>query len=213
MPSLDELLEAGALPVIAILRGLAPEHALDIGAALVGAGIRAIEVPLNSPRPLESIALLAEAFGDRALIGAGTVLDPAMVAPLAAVGARLLVAPNCDPAVVSAGIAHRMDVLPGVLTPGEACAAIAAGARRLKLFPASSVRMSHVKALKDVLPQSTGIWAVGGVDPGNAAQWIEVGAEGVAVGSCVYRPGCSASDVATRAEELGSTITGEAQPS
>lgn len=206
MPDLDELLATGTLPVIAILRGLDPEQALDIGAALVGAGIRAIEVPLNSPRPLESIAVLVRAFGDRALIGAGTVLDPAMVERLAAIGARLLVAPNCDPAVIRAGIAHRMDVLPGVLTPGEAFAAIAAGARRLKLFPASSVPLSHVKALKDVLPRSTGIWAVGGVDPANAAQWIEAGVEGVAVGSCVYRPTYTASEVAIRVDALRSGI-------
>lgn len=207
MPSLDELLEAGALPVIAILRGLAPEQALEIGAALVDAGIRAIEVPLNSPRPLESIALLARAFGERALVGAGTVLDPATVAPLAEAGARLLVAPNCDPAVIGAGIARGMDVLPGVLTPGEAFAAVAAGARRLKLFPASSVPVSHLGALKDVLPPATGIWAVGGVDPGNAARWIEAGAQGVAVGGCVYRPGCTASDVAARAGDLAARIS------
>lgn len=206
MTSLDELLESGAAPVVAILRGLTPEEALDIGAALLKAGIRAFEVPLNSPRPLESIALLADAFGDRALIGAGTVLDPATVEPLAAHGARLLVAPNCDPAVIGAGIAHRMDVLPGVFTPGEAFAAIAAGARRLKLFPASSVPLSHVKALKDVLPQSTGIWAVGGVSPDNIAQWIEAGAEGVAVGSCVFRPGYAAAEVAIRADDLRSRI-------
>ena len=207
MTSLDELLESGALPVVAILRGLVPEEALDIGAALLEAGIRAIEVPLNSPRPLESIALLADAFGDRALIGAGTVLDPAAVGPLAARGARLLVAPNCDPAVIGAGLAHRMEVLPGVLTPGEAFAAIAAGARRIKLFPASSVPPSHVKALKDVLPPSTGIWAVGGVDADNAGQWIEAGAEGVGVGGCVYRPGSTAADVASRAEGLRAAIS------
>jgi 2-dehydro-3-deoxyphosphogalactonate aldolase len=117
------------------------------------------------------------------------------------------VAPNCDAAVIAAGLAHRMDVLPGVLTPGEAFAALAAGARRLKLFPASSVPMSHVKALKDVLPPTTGIWAVGGVDPDNAAQWIEAGAEGVAVGSCVYRPGSTATEVALRAGGLRSAIT------
>jgi 2-dehydro-3-deoxyphosphogalactonate aldolase len=206
MTSLDEILESGALPVIAILRGLTPEEALDIGAAVLQAGIRAIEVPLNSPRPLESIALLADAFGDRAVIGAGTVLDPAMVEPLAALRARLLVAPNCDPAVISAGIAHQMTVLPGVLTPGEAFAAVGAGARRLKLFPASSVPLSHVRALRDVLPQSTGIWAVGGINSDNAVQWIEAGAEGVAAGSCIYRPGYAATEVATRAEALRSRL-------
>lgn len=206
MPSLDEILENGALPVIAILRGLMPGDALEIGAALVEAGIRAIEVPLNSPRPLESIALLVDAFGDRALVGAGTVLDSAAVGPLAALGARLLVAPNCDPAVIGAGIAHEMDVLPGVCTPGEALAAVAAGASRLKLFPASSVPTSHVKSLKDVLPQSIGIWAVGGVDPTNAVAWIEAGAEGVAVGSCVFRPDSTPSEVAIRAHSLASSM-------
>ena len=206
MPNLDELLEAGALPVIAILRGLEPEEALDIGAALVGAGIRAIEVPLNSPRPLESIAILADAFGGQALIGAGTVLDPSAVKPLAAIGANLLVSPNCDPAVVGAGLAEGMEVLPGVLTPGEAFAAIAAGARRLKLFPASSVPVSHVRALKDVLPQSAGIWAVGGVDPHNVVRWLRAGVEGVAVGSCLYRAGAAAADITARADELASAL-------
>jgi 2-dehydro-3-deoxyphosphogalactonate aldolase len=202
MPGLDEILEQGAPPVIAILRGLTPEQALDTGAALIGAGIRAIEVPLNSPRPLESIALLAKAFGERALIGAGTVLDPAVVEALAAAGARLLVAPNCDPATISAGLARGMDVLPGVLTPGEALAAVAAGARRLKLFPASSVPLSHLKAVQEVLPQSTGIWAVGGVGPDNAAQWLQAGAQGVGVGSGVFRPDSAAKDVALRASQL-----------
>jgi 2-dehydro-3-deoxyphosphogalactonate aldolase len=207
MPGLDELLETGALPVIAILRGLRPEEALDIGAALVGAGIRVIEVPLNSPDPLASIARLADAFGDQALIGAGTVLEPAMAERLCTAGARLLVAPNCDPTVIGAAVAHGMDVLPGVLAPSEAFAAVAAGARRLKLFPASSVPASHVKALKDVLPAATGIWAVGGVNPDNAANWIQAGAEGVAVGSCLYRPGAASSDVASRAAELAAALS------
>ena len=202
MPGLDELLEGGAPPVIAILRGLRPDEAHEIGAALVEAGIRMIEVPLNSPDPLEGIARLVRAFGDRALIGAGTVLDPAMVQPLADVGAKLLVAPNCNPAVIAAGLSRGMEVLPGVLTPSEAFAAIGAGARRLKLFPASSVPQSHVKALKDVLPGTVGVWAVGGVDAANAVDWIASGAEGVAVGSCIYRRGASAADVAARAGEL-----------
>lgn len=207
MTSLDELLESGAPPVVAILRGLRPEEALDVGAALLEAGIRAIEVPLNSPRPIESIALLADAFGDRALIGAGTVLDAAAVPQLAARGARLLVAPNCDAAVIGAGLAHGMDVLPGVLTPGEAFAAIAAGARRLKLFPASSLPPSHVKALAEVLPPSTGIWAVGGVNADNAARWLAAGAEGVAVGGCVYRPGDTGAEVSSRVDALRSALS------
>ena len=202
MRNLDDVLGTGAPPVIAILRGLPPEDALAIGEALVDAGIRAIEVPLNSPRPLESIATLARTFGDRALIGAGTVLDRAMVEPLAAAGAKLLVAPNCDPGTIAAGLSHGMEVLPGVLTPGEAFAALAAGARRLKLFPAGSLPRSHVTALKDVLPRATGIWAVGGVDAQNACTWLEAGAEGIALGSAIYRPRDSAPDVARRATEL-----------
>jgi 2-dehydro-3-deoxyphosphogalactonate aldolase len=202
MHNLDDLLGTGALPVIAILRGLEPERARAVGGALVDVGIRAIEVPLNSPRPLESIAILARTFGDRALIGAGTVVDPAMVEPLSAAGAKLLVAPNCDPATIAAGLSRGMEVLPGVMTPSEAFAAVAAGARRLKLFPAGSLPRSHVAALKDVLPRATGIWAVGGVTAQNAGAWLEAGVEGIAVGSAIYRPDNSAPEVARGATEL-----------
>lgn len=202
MPSLDDLLQSGAPPVIAILRGLERHEASDVGAALVGAGIRIIEVPLNSPDPLETIAALVAEFGDRALIGGGTVVDPAMIEPLAATGAKLLVAPNCNPAVIETGLAREMEVLPGVFTPTEAFTAVAAGARRLKLFPASSAPRSHVKALRDVLPRAIKLWAVGGVDAQNASDWLAAGAEGVAVGGCIYRPGAPAADVASRATEL-----------
>jgi 2-dehydro-3-deoxyphosphogalactonate aldolase len=207
MRNVDDLLGTGSLPVIAILRGLKPAEALAIGEALVDAGIRAIEVPLNSPHPLESIAILARSFGHRALIGAGTVVDPAMVEPLAANGAKLLVAPNCDPATIAAGLAHGMEVLPGVMTPSEAFAAVTAGARRLKLFPAGSLPRSHIAALKDVLPRATGIWAVGGVNAQNAGAWLEAGVEGIALGSAIYRPGDSAHDVARRATELQRALT------
>lgn len=206
MPSLDELLEGGTPPVIAILRGLRSHEARDIGAALVGAGIRIIEVPLNSPDPFDSISALVQEFGDQALIGGGTVVDPAMVEPLTRTGAKLLVAPNCNPAVIEAGVSRDMEVLPGVFTPSEAFTAVAAGARRLKLFPASSLPMNHVRALKDVLPPTAELWAVGGIDANNAFKWLAAGADGVAVGGCLYRPGASAADVARKAAELAAAF-------
>lgn len=213
MPNLDELLRGGAPPVIAILRGLRSHEARDIGAALVGAGIRIIEVPLNSPDPFDSIAALVEALGDQALIGGGTIVDPAMVEPLARTGAELLVSPNCNPAIIEAGLSRGMEVLPGVFTPSEAFSAVAAGAQRLKLFPASSLPQGHLKALTDVLPGAVKLWAVGGVDAGNASEWLAADAEGVAVGSCVYRPHASAADVGKRAAELVAALNSGSLPS
>ena len=199
---IDEHLADGAPPAIAILRGVRPGEVVDIGAALVEAGIRMIEVPLNSPEPFASIAALQEAFGDRALVGAGTVLDGASVDRLAATGAGLLVAPNTDPAVIARGIGHGLEVLPGFLTPSEAFAAIDAGARRLKLFPAVAHGPAYLKALRDVIPADVGIWAVGGVDAGNIREWLEAGAEGVALGGALYRPGRNAAEVRTEAKRI-----------
>ena len=199
---IDEHLADGAPPAIAILRGVRPGEVVDIGAALVEAGIRMIEVPLNSPEPFASIAALQEAFGDRALVGAGTVLDGASVDRLAATGAGLLVAPNTDPAVIARGIGHGLEVLPGFLTPSEAFAAIDAGARRLKLFPAVAQGPAYLKALRDVIPADVGIWAVGGVDAGNIREWLEAGAEGVALGGALYRPGRNAAEVRTEAKRI-----------
>jgi 2-dehydro-3-deoxyphosphogalactonate aldolase len=185
-----------------------PGEAVDVAAALVGAGIRMIEVPLNSPEPFASIAALQEAFGDRALIGAGTVLDIASADRLAATGAGLLVAPNADVAVIARGIGHGLEVMPGVLTPSEAFAAIAAGARKLKLFPASTVGPAFAGALREVVPADASIWAVGGVDAGNAAEWIAAGAEGVALGGALYRPGRAPAEVRADAQEIVAALGG-----
>lgn len=199
MPTIDQLLDAGAPPVVSILRGVTSAEVVEIGAALVAAGIRIIEVPLNSPDPFASIEALQAEFGNEALIGAGTVLDAASVERLAQTGAKLMVAPNTGAAVIARAIELRLEPLPGFVTPSEAFAAIAAGASRLKLFPASSFGPAYLRALREVLPADIGVWAVGGVDAANLAEWIGAGAEGVALGGSLYRPGTSAADVAAKA--------------
>jgi 2-dehydro-3-deoxyphosphogalactonate aldolase len=206
--TIDGLLEAGAPAVIAILRGIRPDEAVGIAAALIGAGIRMVEVPLNSPEPFVSVAALQKEFGELALIGAGTVLDCASVDRLAGTGAGLLVAPNADPQVIARGIEHRLEVMPGFLTPSEAFTAIAAGARKLKLFPASAVGPAYLTAVHDVLPADAGVWAVGGLDARNAGDWLAAGAEGIAVGSALYRPGRSAVEVGAAATEVIAAFKG-----
>jgi 2-dehydro-3-deoxyphosphogalactonate aldolase len=200
--TIDALLEAGAPPVIAILRGIRPDEAVEIGTALVGAGIRMIEVPLNSPDPFASIAALQGAFGDRALIGAGTVLDGASAERVAETGAQLIVAPNADARVIARGLERGLEVMPGFLTPSEAFAAIGAGARKLKLFPASTMGPGYVAALRDVLPAGVAVWAVGGVDGESAGAWLAAGAEGVALGGALYRPGKTGAEVAAAADAV-----------
>jgi 2-dehydro-3-deoxyphosphogalactonate aldolase len=202
MPTVDGLLRDGAPPVIAILRGVTPPEAVAIGAALVGAGVRLIEVPLNSPEPFASIEALRAEFGAEALIGAGTVLDVPSVDRLAAAGARLMVAPHTDPAVIARAVEHRLEAFPGFFTPSEAFAAIAAGAKRLKLFPALSAGPGYLKALLDVLPDTVGVWAIGGVEADNLNRWMEAGAEGVGLGGALYRPGAKAPEVAAKAEQI-----------
>lgn len=202
MITLDALLADGAPPLVAILRGISPGDAVAVGSALVDAGVRIIEVPLNSPQPFESITSMQRAFGHRALIGAGTVTDLAGVDALAETGARLMVSPDTNPAVIGRAIAHGLEVMPGFLTPSEAFAALAAGARRLKLFPAGVQGASFLKALREVLPRECGVWAVGGVSAANAREWLDAGAEGVAVGGSLYRPGASAAEVGQRARAL-----------
>ena len=197
---LAALLAQGAPPITAILRGVTPEEVLGIGAALIDAGIRIIEVPLNSPRPLESIAILAEAFGDHHLIGAGTVLSPLAVNDVEAAGGRLIVTPNCDPEVISRSIELGMELLPGCATITEAFIALKAGATSLKLFPAGPFGPAYLKALRDVLPPTTGVWAVGGVSDANLPEWIAAGAAGVALGGSLYRPGDTPDRVLARAE-------------
>ena len=187
------------LPLVAILRGLVPEEAVEVGEALVAAGFRTLEVPLNSPRPLESIARLAAALGDRAIVGAGTVLTPAEAHAVADAGGRLMVSPNTDAAVIAAARARHMLALPGVFTPTEAFASLAAGADALKLFPAEIAGPAGLKALRAVLPAGTRVYAVGGVSPETIPAWRAAGASGAGLGSALFTPGRSAAEVGDRA--------------
>lgn len=187
------------LPLVAILRGLVPEEAVEVGEALVAAGFRTLEVPLNSPRPLDSIARLATALGDRAVVGAGTVLTPAEAHAVADAGGRLMVSPNTDAAVIAAARARHMLALPGVFTPTEAFAALAAGADALKLFPAEIAGPAGLKALRAVLPAGTRVYAVGGVSPETIPAWRAAGASGAGLGSALFTPGRSAAEVGDRA--------------
>ena len=186
-------------PLVAILRGIRPEESEAVGEALFEAGIRIIEVPLNSPDPLASIARLSARFGERALVGAGTVLDPRQVAEVAAAGGRLIVSPNSDPAVIGATLAAGLASSPGFFTPSEAFAALSAGAHALKLFPAEATSPAVAKALKAVLPRQVPLIVVGGVGPGTMQPWIEAGADGFGLGSGLYKPGQSAAETAEKA--------------
>lgn len=190
------------LPLVAILRGLAPEQAPAIGAALVEAGFRILEVPLNSPRPLESIRLLAEAHGDHCLVGAGTVLAPAQVDEVAGAGGRLVVMPHADVAVIRAARAAGLRCTPGVATPTEAFAALQAGADALKLFPAEQLPPPVLKAWRSVLPPGTALLPVGGITPERMADYRAAGAAGFGIGSALYAPGMDAATVARRAEDF-----------
>ncbi|MBA49665.1 MAG: 2-dehydro-3-deoxy-6-phosphogalactonate aldolase [Paracoccus sp. (in: a-proteobacteria)] len=189
-------------PLIAILRGITPTEALPVAGALIEAGVTRIEVPLNSPEPLDSIARMVTAYGSDALIGAGTVLTPGQVREVAATGARLIVSPNCDPAVIAASKAAGMDSFPGVMTPTEAFAALAAGADGLKLFPGELIGPAGLRAMRAVLPPEVPLFAVGGVSADNMADWHRAGAAGYGIGSALYKPGDSAATVAARAREL-----------
>ena len=186
------------LPLIAILRGIEPRDALPIGAALSDAGWRLIEVPLNSPQPLQSIEALADGFGE-SLVGAGTVLSATQVREVHAAGGRLVVAPNFDAAVVREAVRLGMVCLPGVATASEAFAALAAGASGLKLFPAEMIPPAAVKALRAVLDASVRLFPVGGITPANAPAYRAAGATGFGIGSDLFRPGMSAATVAQSA--------------
>ncbi|MBJ7445863.1 MAG: 2-dehydro-3-deoxy-6-phosphogalactonate aldolase [Sphingobium sp.] len=200
--TMDELLADGAPPIAAILRGIRPDEAMDIAAVLVEAGIRILEVPFNSPDPLDSIGAMQRAFGDVAMIGGGTVLSIEAVEALHGVGGRIIVTPNTDPAVIARGAELGLELLPGFMTPSEAFAAIKAGARRIKLFPAARLGPAYVKAVKDVLPKDVGVWAVGGTGADTIGEWLAGGCEGIGVGGALYRPGDDAATVGRRGSEL-----------
>jgi len=191
-----------ACNLIAILRGIKPEEAEAVGEVLVEAGWRIIEVPLNSPEPLKSIEKLAKRFGEQALIGAGTVLTPAQVADVAATGARVIISPNANPAVIKASRAADMVSLPGVATPTEAFAAIEAGATGIKAFPAEAIPPLIVKAWKAVLPKDIPVLAVGGVTPENMAAYTQAGAAGFGIGSSLYKPGADIASIAEKARKF-----------
>jgi len=187
-------------PLIAILRGLTPDEAVPVGEALIDAGFTLIEVPLNSPDPLESIARLARAAAGRAMVGAGTVLRQADVAAVAAAGGTLIISPNANVGVITASAARGLVSLPGVATPTEAFAALEAGATALKLFPAEGSSPTVLKAMRAVLPKSLRILPVGGISPDNMQPWLDAGAAGFGLGSALYKPGYSAAEVGARAK-------------
>ncbi len=188
--------------IIAILRGVRPEEAEAIGAALIECGITVIEVPLNSPRPLDSIERLVRRFGASATIGAGTVLTPQEVRDVAAAGGRIVVSPNFDAGVVHETKARGLGSWPGVLTASECFAALKSGADGLKIFPCSVLGTSGLKAMRAVLPAATKIYAVGGAGPSNFAEWIAAGADGFGVGTALYQSGWTVAQVRDAAREI-----------
>jgi 2-dehydro-3-deoxyphosphogalactonate aldolase len=198
---MNEKLESwfAQMPVVAILRGVRPEQVVAIGEALYKAGIGIIEVPLNSPEPMESIKSLADALGDRCVIGAGTVLTEADAEGVAAAGGQIAVSPNTDPAVITRSLALGMVPMPGWATVTEALVAYQAGARYLKLFPAATYGPEHVKGASAVLPTDCKVLAVGGVGANSAAAWLSAGVDGFGIGSELYKPGDSAEQVHQRA--------------
>jgi 2-dehydro-3-deoxyphosphogalactonate aldolase len=188
--------------VIAILRGVTPGEVLGVGRALFDGGIRVIEVPLNSPQPFDSIERLAREFGQDALIGAGTVLGPDDVDRVADAGARLVLAPNFDAAVVARTKSRDLVSMPGVGTPSEGFAALAAGADALKLFPAELLAPAVLKAWRSVFPAATPMFAVGGLGAHNLVAFKQAGATGAGIGSSLYTPGVTADQLIDRARKL-----------
>ena len=195
----DALAECG---LIAILRGVKPAEAVAVGEALYGAGIRILEVPLNSPDPFASISALTKAAHGRFLVGAGTVLKPEQVDLLKAAGGTLSISPDCNPGVISRAMAQSVTPVPGVFTPTEAFTAIRAGAMFLKLFPAEAASPQVLKAWRAVLPANVRVLPVGGVSATNMTQWIEAGAAGFGIGSSLYKPGDTPAVVAAKAAAL-----------
>jgi 2-dehydro-3-deoxyphosphogalactonate aldolase len=189
-------------PVVAIVRGIRPDEVLDHAQALYDAGVRGIEVPLNSPEPIESIRRLAEAWGERMIIGAGTVLQADRVNEVAGAGGRIIVSPNTAVEVIRRAVALNLDPAPGFATATEAFVAIEAGAKHLKLFPAVTYGPAHLKQLKAVLPAEVAVWAVGGVGAEDLAAWWGVGARAFGLGGELYRAGQSAAETAEKAKRV-----------
>lgn len=191
-----------ARPIIAILRGVMPSEAIPITQAILDAGITTIEVPLNSPEPFESIALIAKAFGDRALIGAGTVLTVDQVEKVSKAGGKIVVSPNCDPAVIAATVAAGMQSWPGIFTPSEAFVALQAGATGLKLFPGDIAGPKGLKAMRAILPKGTKVYAVGGAGPHNFREWQAASADGFGIGSAIYKSGDTPEIISQKARSV-----------
>ncbi|KNZ33124.1 MAG: 2-dehydro-3-deoxy-6-phosphogalactonate aldolase [Methylibium sp. NZG] len=189
-------------PLVAILRGLEPERAADVGQVLFDAGFRILEVPLNRPGALDCIASLAACAPADALIGGGTMLTHADADAVHAAGGRLMVAPNCNPAVIRHAVARGLLTAPGIATATEAFAALDAGAHALKLFPAEALGVGGMKALISVLPAGTPLWPVGGVTPQSIGPWLRAGATGFGIGSQLFQPGMSLQAVGSAAREF-----------
>jgi len=187
------------LPLVAILRGVKPDEAVEIGEALVAARFRCLEVPLNSPDPLDSIRRLRDAFDGRAVVGAGTVLNPEAVRAVADSGSQLVISPNTDAGVIRASKAAGLVSMPGFFTPSEAFVALHAGADVLKFFPAEVAGPLGLKAVRAVLPAAARVYAVGGVEPESVPRWAAAGASGLGLGSAVFKPGRTAADVGVAA--------------
>lgn len=188
--------------IIAILRGVQPSEAVDMAQVLIDAGITKIEVPLNSPDPLQSIKAMADSFGSVALIGAGTVLTPKDVENVQSVGGRLIVSPDCNPDVIKTTKALGLLSYPGVMTPTECFSALRNGADGLKFFPGSLIGPDGIKAIRAVLPKGTEVLAVGGAGPENFVDWFAAGADGFGIGSALYKSGMSVGEVQRRAADI-----------
>ena len=197
---LEQALEACG--IIAILRGVSPSEVVAVTQTLYEAGVRIVEVPLNSPEPFTSIEMLAKAFGDKMVVGAGTVLSEQDVNLLKEHGGQISISPDCNPATIARAVALGLDPLPGVFTPTEAFAAIRAGAKHLKLFPAEAASPLTIKAWKAVLPKHVQVHAVGGVTPENMKDWLSAGASGFGIGSALYKQGMALSKISESAHTL-----------
>jgi 2-dehydro-3-deoxyphosphogalactonate aldolase len=199
-----------APPLVAILRGVTPEQITTVATTLYQAGIRIIEVPLNSPQPFASIQILAKLALPDCLVGAGTVLHTSEVQRTFDAGGRLMVAPNCNPAVIGSALRLGMTAMPGIATATEAFAAIDAGASTLKLFPAASYGPTHLQALKTVLPAAVRVFPVGGIGAADIGSWAAAGADGYGFGSEIYRPDYSIAQIASRAQQLLASLAAAA---